>query len=261
MPENSISGFIKALELGVSTLEMDVVISGDEKVIVVHDHHLNPAICHDELGNSLSLSEAKKVVFYRMAYDDISAFDCGSRGNPSYPHQQKVPTHIPLLSAVIDTCEQHVATLARPPVQYNIELKSTPRGDGTLHPAPDVFSQLVYKTLDGAVPWERVIIQSFDVRILEYWHKHYPQVRLAYLVERKKDVRKNMTRLTFQPYAYSPNHTLLSAGDVQYLQSRGIKVIPWTVNKYQDIKKMLAMKVDGLITDYPNRYFEIVHPE
>ena len=94
--------------------------------------------------------------------------------------------------------------------------------------------------------------ESFDFRVLKYWHKHYPKVRLAALVENERSVTTNLANLGFKPNIYSPYYKLIDKNDVKMLHQKRIKVIPWTVNEAEEMKRLISWKVDGIITDYPN---------
>ncbi|HYG03524.1 MAG TPA: glycerophosphodiester phosphodiesterase family protein, partial [Chryseosolibacter sp.] len=122
---------------------------------------------------------------------------------------------------------------------------------------PEEFSDLVYNLLNEYLPMERVVIQSFDFRVLQYWHAKYPEVRLAALVENKSSINKNLDNLGFNPSIYSPYFELLTPEDVKKLQRMKIRVIPWTVNDPKDMKQIKDMGVDGFITDYPDRAAEL----
>jgi glycerophosphoryl diester phosphodiesterase len=159
----------------------------------------------------------------------------------------------PLLSDVIAAVEYHIKSYASYEVDYNIEIKSSPAGDKKSHPPVEEFSDLVYKLLDEYLPLERVVIQSFDFRVLRYWHKKYPHVRLSALVENTKSIESNLDALGFKPHVYSPYFKLLSRDKVQYLHAQRIRVIPWTVNEVSDMLSLKGMGVDGFITDYPDR--------
>ena len=100
---------------------------------------------------------------------------------------------------------------------------------------------------------ERVVIQSFDFRVLKYWHKKYPEVRLAALVENLRSIDSNLNALGFKPSIYSPHFKLLNKEKVAYLRRQNIRVIPWTVNEIADMLSLKGMGVDGFITDYPDR--------
>lgn len=255
MPENSIPGFLKAVALGVTTLEMDVAISADGKVVVTHDLFISPEICVNEIG--LDIKKDKKILIYDLDYEDIKAFDCGIKGNDRFPEQQKVSVYKPLLQEVIDTVEQFVNIRHLSPVQYNIELKSIPGKDDISQPSPGVFTDLVYEVMKDRLPATRVIIQSFDSRILVFWKSKFPTYRLSFLTSSSQAPARQLQILGFAPDIYSPNYRTISAADVKALHDDNIAVIPWTVNDIKSMKKMINYGVDGLITDYPSRYLEI----
>lgn len=79
-----------------------------------------------------------------------------------------------------------------------------PEDDNKFHPTPKVFSDLVYNLINEYLPLDRIVIQSFDFRVLKYWHEKYPDVRLAALVENKKSIEQNLDDLGFIPSIYSP---------------------------------------------------------
>jgi glycerophosphoryl diester phosphodiesterase len=95
------------------------------------------------------------------------------------------------------------------------------------------------------------------VRTLQHLHVTYPEFKTVLLVENKLSISKNLDLLGFKPNVYSPEFILLDERKVEMLHKKGIKVIPWTVNKMEDMKRMINYGVDGLISDYPNRYFEL----
>jgi glycerophosphoryl diester phosphodiesterase len=253
MPENTIPAFLHALDLGVTTLEMDVVITKDKKVILSHEPWMSSALCLDSAGNSISEKEEKKYNIYQLTYYEIAQFDCGSKGNTQFPQQQKMHIAKPLLSSVIGAVEDHIRSFTLYEVDYNIEIKSSAEGDKKFHPSVEEFSDLVYNLIDEYLPLERVVIQSFDFRVLKYWHKKYPQVRLAALVENTKSIDANLSALGFKPSIYSPYYKLLNKEKVNYLHKKKIRVIPWTVNEEGEMLAFKGMGVDGFITDYPDR--------
>lgn len=252
-PENTIPAFIRALQLGVTTVEMDVVITKDKKVVLSHEPYLSAEICLNADGSEITEKDEKKLNIYRLNYADLQAFDCGSKGNPKFPMQEKVPVAKPLLSDVIIAIEEYIRNYSLYEVDYNIEIKSTPEGDNKFHPGVQEFSDLVYQLVDQYLPLERVVIQSFDFRILRYWHKTYPEVRLAALVENTKSIDSNLEALGFKPSIYSPYYRLLNKEKVNYLHKLHIRVIPWTVNEESEMLAYKGMGVDGFITDYPDR--------
>ncbi len=255
-PENSIPGFWKALSLGVSTLEMDLTVTKDKELVVSHEPWFSHIICRDSIGRVFSEEEARTYNIYEMSYNQISKFDCGSKSNPNFPNQESVSISKPKFVDVVNSTEQFTSQRGSFPVNYNIEIKSSPEGDNIYHPNPEEFSDLVFQAIDGLIQWNRVTIQSFDFRILQYFHTTYPNVRLAVLIENNKGVDSNLETLGFHPPIYSCNHRLLSKETIAQLHEKEIDVIPWTVNEMSDMERLFDWGVDGLITDYPNRFWE-----
>jgi glycerophosphoryl diester phosphodiesterase len=252
-PENTIPAFILALDSGITTLEMDVVITKDKQVVLSHEPWMSADICLDSSGNSFSKKDEKKFNIYEMTYDQVMQFDCGSKGNEKFPSQLKIKVFKPLLSDVINAVEDHIRSYSRYEVDYNIEIKSSPGEDGKYHPSVEEYSDLVYNLIDQYLPMNRIVIQSFDFRVLKYWHSKYPEVRLAALVENLKSIDANLNELGFNPSIYSPYYKLINREKVAYLRKKKIRIIPWTVNEEKEMLLLRGMGVDGFITDYPNK--------
>lgn len=260
-PENSIPAFIAALDLGVTTIELDVVITQDKQVVVSHEPWMSSEICLKPDSSAILKSEEHTLYnIYKMNYNEVQKFDCGSKGNERFPEQEKFPSYKPLLKDVIIAVEDHIKSYSQYEVDYNIEIKSLPIGDNKFHPSPEEYSTIVYGLIDQYLPLERVVIQSFDFRVLKYWKNNYPNVRLAALVEKKsspKATREMLDALGFNPSVYSPDATALDKETITLMHQKKIRVIPWTVNEVEDMKHFKNWGVDGIITDYPNRASEI----
>ncbi len=252
LPENSIPAFERAIELGVNTLELDVVITQDKKVVVSHEPWISAEICLGSNGEVLDRAKEKELNIYQMDYNQVKTFNCGSLMVERFKNQGKVQTYKPLLEEVFRKMAKFQTENEYPTPAFNIEIKSSPEGDNVFHPEPNEFSDLVFQVIDGNIPWERVTIQSFDPRILKYFNSKYPEVVLAYLEESSRDWETLLDDLGFEPEIYSCYFELLDQASVAEIQSKGIKVIPWTVNEKQDMIKLASWGVDGLITDYPN---------
>lgn len=259
MPENTIPAFLKAIDLGVNTIEMDLAVTKDHQLLVSHEPYFSSEYCLNSKGLEITETEQKALNIYQMDHETIHLFDCGSKMHPRFPEQEKMVVFKPLLLDVIKTVESYTIDNELPPVAYNIEIKSTPEGDEIFHPDPEVFADLVFRELDDKIDWSRITIQSFDFRVLRYFHKRYPHVRLAALVENDISIADNLVDLGFEPQIYSCDYVLLSHENVDQLHALGIKVIPWTVNEIADMKRLIGWGVDGLITDYPNRYNQITN--
>ncbi len=249
-PENTIVAFTQALKLGVNTLEMDVVVTADSQLVVSHDPTINCDIC-----NCNGLTERS---IYHIPYSAVRNIDCGSKGNSKFPEQQKVYAVKPLLKEVIDTIEKSIKEGKLPEVYYNIETKSTPEGDNDLHPAPAIFAKMLYDAVKQQGILKRVIIQSFDVRTLQEIKKIDSSVTTALLVLDADGIVKNIKQLGYTPEIYSPNYVLVNKKVIQYCHKHHIRIIPWTVNDEDKMRKLKDLGVDGIITDYPDRAIKVL---
>jgi glycerophosphoryl diester phosphodiesterase len=265
-PENTIPAFQRALEVGVTTLEMDVVISKDGTVVVSHEPWMNPEICSLPSGDPVPEDAAREHNLYRMSYAEIEQYDCGQRQHPDFPRQETEPAVKPRLRDVIAMAESYVAEHDRPPGFYNIEIKSRPDWDGTFHPLPEAFARRVLDVVHEANVAMRTTIQSFDPRALQAANRLRAEgntegsVRLALLVGRGSDgdLADQVGRLGFTPALYSPDHRLVDAQLLEAADERGLRVVPWTVNDRDEMRRLIRLGVDGLITDYPDIGHEVV---
>lgn len=254
LPENTIPGFIRALEMGVDVLELDVVITGDGHVLVSHEPWMNPDICLGPRGQSLR--GKKKSSIYKMTLAEIQGFDCGAIGNSKFPLQQAMFVQKPTLQDVFSVVETWLSEHPNHSCLFNIEIKRHPKYDHHFAPPVAEFCDRVIHEIDRAGMMASSNLQSFDLETLEYIHRTRPDISLAYLVQ-KGTVTKNLARISFQPNIYSPKYTLLNQDEVSLLHQEGLLVIPWTVNEYEDIQKMINLGVDGIITDYPDRVIQL----
>ncbi|MFN3851719.1 MAG: glycerophosphodiester phosphodiesterase family protein [Spirosomataceae bacterium] len=257
-PENTVPAFLHALDLGVQTLELDVVISKDHKVVVSHEAYFNPAISTDPNGNLITKETQSNL--YQLDYEQIKKYDVGKRGNAGYPEQVKMEVSKPLLSEVLKTCEKYIKDKKLGNIKYNIEIKSEEKEYKIYQPEVSVFCELVYKEIIKYLPANRVILQSFDANVMRYLNfqmqsKKFKKITLSWLIEPfdNQNVEKNIEKLGFKPDIWSPFFAKLNKEIVEDLHQRGIRVIPWTVNLRKDMENIKAMGCDGLITDYPDR--------
>ncbi len=250
-PENSLQGFVKAFNLGVNTLEMDVVITKDKQVVVSHEPWMHSNICKQPDGSLISKEAERSFNIYEMTYQEVKQFDCGTLYFDQFPEQELTFAQKPLLKDVLQMMDSLAKNHGRK-IYYNIELKSLPEGDGVFHPTPEEFSELVVNLIASESNLERVSLQSFDFRILNYLHQNYPEIALAALVY-EETFEDAFARLGFTPAIYSPYFKQVDKKLVKKVHAEGMKLIPWTVNEVADMKRLLKQGVDGLITDYPDR--------
>jgi glycerophosphoryl diester phosphodiesterase len=258
-PENTIQAMLKAIDLGVSTLELDVVITKDKQVILSHEPFMSAEISTNTEGKTITASEEKTHNIYQLDYAAVQSWDVGLKPHPRFPQQEKTPAKKPLLVDVIDAVEAYTRMHNIPPVQYNIETKSDPEGDDLFHPKPTEFVNLVLAVIQSKGVTTRTIIQSFDVRTIQLVHTQYPQIKTAFLVEKTsaKDLNSQLKTLGFIPTIFSPAYQFVDQKLVDICHKKGMQVIVWTVNTSPEMQKMLDLGVDGIISDYPNLFSAI----
>jgi glycerophosphoryl diester phosphodiesterase len=254
MPENTIPAMIKAIDLGVTTLEMDVVITADKKVLLSHDTHFNPLTTTAPGDQLITKNNQDSFTIYRMTYEQTQGFDVGLKPYPAFPKQQKMAVTKPLLTDVIDSVENYIKRKGLKSVYYNIETKCSPKGDTQLPPAPEEFVSLLMQVVNSKNIAERTIVQSFDFRTLQVLHRTHPGIHLAALVENTGSLDSNIKALGFVPSVYSPYFRLVDAGLIRKCHEMKMKIIPWTVNDKEKITALKKEGVDGVISDYPDLF-------
>lgn len=257
-PENSISGFKKALDLGCDWLEMDVVISGDGQVVVSHEPWMSGHICRTPEGDSITPAMEPTLNLYRMSVKEIQRYDCGSKGDPDHPDQVARKAVKPTLREVVEFADDHAAMTGLRMPDFNIEIKSRPEWYGMYQPAPDKLAEIVLSTLDSLGISDRCVVQCFDPAVLEAVHRMEEYITTALLVENEDGLEANLARLSFRPDIYSPYHRLVDSALVQALKERDIRLLVWTVNEEADIQRMIELGVDGIISDRPDRVIRLI---
>jgi glycerophosphoryl diester phosphodiesterase len=255
MPENSIPAMLKALELGVTTLEMDVSITKDSVCVLSHEPFFNHEISTKPDGSLVTKAEEKSLNIFTMHFEMVKTFDVGLRPHPRFPEQQKVAAYKPALSSVFDAVKSYCSSHNQPLPYFNIETKTAAVTDHIFHPAPEAFVDLLIQVVVKADMQSKVIIQSFDFRTLQVLHEKYPTIKTAALIEEDDALpfAQQLKKLGFIPTIYSPAHQLVTPLLVKQCHDMGIKLIPWTVNDAAIATQLKAMGIDGIITDYPDR--------
>lgn len=258
-PENTIRSFYSAIEKGADVIELDVVVSGDKKLVVSHEPYMLSLYVLDPSGDSIPESDQKKYNFYTMSYDSIRKFDAGSKGNKLFPKQKAMAAYKPLLRELIDSVETFIQKNNYQRIKYNIELKSGKEQYGKFQPFPEEFVDLVMAVVSEKKINDFSNLQSFDTRILNYLNKAYPEMEVGYLVS-GIGIPKQLAKLDFKPDNYNPYFGLVKSQEfVDSVRNFEMKLIPWTVNEVEDIERMIELGVDGIITDYPERLTEKSH--
>lgn len=258
LPENTIEAFDKALELGVTTLEMDLVISSDKQVVVSHEPFFNHEISTGPNNSLITKENQLEHNVYKLTYEEIMTYDVGLKATERFPDQKKQSAIKPLFKEVVKRAEAYAKELNRAQPYYNVEIKRKPDADHTYHPDGEEFARLVVNEVQSSGVKDRIYIQSFDVESLQEVQKLDKTIKLVLLIENRDSPEKNLEKLGFTPDVYSPYYLLVNQELVSLCKSKNMQLIPWTVNKTDDLNKMLTIGVDGIITDYPNLLIDLI---
>lgn len=274
-PENTLQAFARALEIGVTTLELDLGVTRDGVVVVSHDRRLNPDHTRDADGKFLDREgpAIRDLTLAELQQYNVGLLKPGTRYAKGFPEQKGIDSaRIPALTEVFDLVRRANA----PHIRFNIETKLTPAsGADTLE--PEAFAAAVIKAVREADISDRVTLQSFDWRTLAAAKKIAPEIERACLtiergdgdnVQRGKpgaspwtagldvdDVGGSTPRLVKKAgcAVWSPFFRDVTPNAITEAKSIGLKVIPWTVNDAAEMKPLIDAGVDGIITDYPDR--------
>jgi glycerophosphoryl diester phosphodiesterase len=264
-PENTLDAFARGIELGVDTLEMDVMLTADDVLVVHHDEHLNPDITRDPSGAWLDATgpALRALTFAELERYDVGHIKSGTPYAVRFAEQQgRDGVRIPTLEQVVQLAEQR----SRHRIRYNIEIKTTPSKPGDTAPPEQVARRLVATVRASGIA-ARTTIQSFDWRGLREVARLAPELPRSCLTEADTiapawndglDVAAyggSIPRLVhgFGCQVWSPDHEALTAAQVAEAHALHLAVLPWTVNAPDAIARLLAWGVDGIITDFPDR--------
>ncbi|MBU6458095.1 MAG: glycerophosphodiester phosphodiesterase [Bradyrhizobium sp.] len=276
-PENTLQSFANALSMGVNTLELDIGVTRDAAIIVSHERKLNPDLACEPDGAYVA---PPGIPFVQLSLDEVKKYDVGrirpgSAYAAQFPDQHPVPgTPIPTLIEVFDL----VRRSGDPEVRFNIETKIDPDHPEE-SPDPRRFVDLLLDLLQEQKFGDRVMVQSFDWRTLQLVQKQAPHIPTVYLTLQKGSGATNsLDRATewtagFNPaeYGRSLPRTIKAAGGaiwspyfgdvepdaISESHQLGLKVVVWTVNKPEDIARMIDIGVDGIISDRPDLLREV----
>ena len=234
LPENTLPAFEYAIDQGVDAIEMDVMLSKDDVPVISHDPILNLAICRSPSGH--------RHIVRMLTFAELREWDCGSLVNPKFPRQQPVP------GARMPSLDEVLALAARGSFLFNIEAKMY---RPELDPPPGYFAQRLLESIDRRNLRARVIVQSFDFRILIAMKQLAPEIRMAALYEDGRLGDFVSIARTAGTLIVAPEQGLVTAAEVTAAHHAGLLVIPWTANTPRQWDALLAAGVDGIITDDP----------
>jgi glycerophosphoryl diester phosphodiesterase len=257
MPENSIPAFLHAIDLGVQTLELDLAVTKDKIVVVSHEPWLSHEFCADKNGLRIPKEKEKSFNIYQMTHEELKQFDCGSIEHPRFKTQKLQKIFKPSLEETIETVIKYCNEKEKQIPNFNIEIKWEPEYTRLFAPDANEFVSLVLKIIKSKGIAKNCNLQSFDFNVLKICHQLAPEIPLAFLREHPGSVTKDINILGFQPQIYSCHYSLVNKQLVQEVHERGMKIIPWTVNQNEDIKRMIELNVDGIISDFPDRVISL----
>jgi glycerophosphoryl diester phosphodiesterase len=271
-PENTLQSFAGALSMGVDTLELDIGVTKDDVLIVSHERRLNPDLARDTAGDYVA---APGTPFVELSLAEVKRYDVGqirpgSAYAKQFPDQRAVPgTPIPTLKEVIDL----VRRSGNSEVRLNIETKLDP-DHPTEAPDPEKFVSLLLALLDAEKFAGRVMIQSFDWRTLQLVQQRAPKIPTVYLtLQRGSAPTVSLVQATGWTAGFNPaDHggslprTIAAAGGAIWSPYFGdvtpalvaeahelkLRVVVWTVNKPDDMVRLIEARVDGIISDRPD---------
>lgn len=243
--EQSLRAFARSLELGVSTLELDVVLTRDRQPLVWHDPTIAAEKCADTapaFAGDPQYPYVGKLV-HDLTLAQIRTLDCGRRLD-DFPNAEVVPgNRIATLPQVFALADSYRADAVR----YNIETKVDAD-----EPEPQEFVDVILAAVRAAGKVERVDIQSFDWRTLPLVHRAEPSIPLVALYDEQTPADPLIGALTVGADAVSPDYRLVAGKPyVDRAHALGLKVIPWTVDDVDAMRRQIGYGVDGIITDYP----------
>lgn len=254
MPENTVEGMIKALELGVRTLKFEVVISADNQIVVSQEPYFSERISTHPENRTINLLNEKQFNIYRMSYDSLKNYDVGLRYNEDFPAQEKFRVSKPLLSTLIEKVEYFAKKRKIKNIKFIIEPKTIKNGEGIYHPQIPRFIDLVMKELETLGINQKTVLYSFDPQVLQYAKTKYPQTLLALAVDEKIIFEDNIKQLGFLPNYYSAYLPLVGKTLIDQCHANQIKILVWTINKTTAFEQVRNLGVDGILTDKPELF-------
>lgn len=274
-PENTLPAFARALSLGVTTLELDLGLTKDGVLVVGHDERLNGDIARGEGGQWLA---GPGPAVFSLTFAELQRYDVGRlRPGSAYAarfasQEGRDGVRMPRLADVVALAE----SAGNGTVRFNVETKLDPR-DPAATARPEVFADAVVEFVRARGLAPRVTVQSFDWRSLARVRATAPEIELSCLTSEQpgEDTVQasvpgpkawllgldllahggSVPRLVAAAgtKVWSPAFRDVTAERVKEAHELGLRVLPWTVNDPADMKRLIALGVEGLITDYPDR--------
>lgn len=245
-PENTLASFQAAIDLGLDFVELDLLASSDGKIVIHHDFDVEGRPIHE------------------MTWDEIKQINCGGI-NPNFPLQKPAyHAQVPLLEEFFELVQNSSHPHAKK-ICFNLEIKSD--SDHPEYTLPlDELTQKIVQIVRRFGFSSRVYYSAFNPEVISLVKKidsnaicallYFAVIPLLYLKGEGKSWFASLLELCLNlgVQIISPNETLLTAEIVQVLKEAQLLVIPWTVNERSRYNELVEFGVDGIITDYPQRF-------
>jgi glycerophosphoryl diester phosphodiesterase len=234
-PENTLPAFEYAIQQGADMLELDLAVTADNQLVVSHDARMNPKICQGAQG---------ETSIRKLTLQQVKKWDCGSLKNADFPKQEPVP------GARIPTLDEVFALAPKGEFGFNIEIKIDAKRP-ELAPEPDAFARLVVDSIRAHKMERRVIVQSFDFRVLASVRAIAPELRRAALYSGLPRDFVLLSKEAADTPIVAPNFALIAKKQVKTAHRAKLQVVPWTANTPEVWEKLIKAGVDAIITDDP----------
>ncbi|MGE6378983.1 glycerophosphodiester phosphodiesterase [Peribacillus muralis] len=222
-PENTIASYKKAIVLGAEVLELDIHLSKDDVLVVHHDPTLDRTTSGK--GNIRDYTAAQ-----------LKELDAGS-----WFHARFINERIPLLSEILERFRSEAGFL--------IEIKHP-----SLYPGIEgKLAEELRKFTESASITNPIMVHSFDAESMKRFHLLMPDVQVGVLIKRRISEDKIKEIAEYASFL-NPKQTILNPKLQQRIQKHGLKVYTWTVNNKKRMRMLEQMRVDGIISDFPD-YF------
>ena len=278
LPENTLDSFKYLFENNINAYETDILISKDLIPVITHDFRLDPSFTKDEEGDWIT---DENIKIFDLTYNEILKFDVGSlnkltRYGRRFLNQRSLENQkIPKLDELLELSSKNLSQ----DTIINLEIKSTP-DEKNLTPGPKEMVQIVLNDIKKSNLQDKIIISSFDWRILREVKNQSPEISRAYLTfQQEKGLKIKKTIYSKSPWidhipltivydlpkiikelggsAWHPYYKDINKKAVKDAHDYNLPVNVWTVNDEYNMLKMIEYEVDGIMTDYPLKLKEL----
>ena len=278
LPENTLDSFKYLFENNINAYETDILISKDLIPVITHDFRLDPSLTKDDEGNWIT---DENIKIFDLTYNEILKYDVGSlnkltRYGRRFLNQRSLENQkIPKLDELLELSSKNLSQ----DTIINLEIKSTP-DEKNLTPNPKEMVQIVLNDIKKSNLQDKIIISSFDWRILREVKNQSPEISRAYLTfQQEKGMKIKKTIYSKSPWidhipltivydlpkiikelggsAWHPYYKDINKKAVKDAHDYNLPVNVWTVNDEYNMLKMIEYEVDGIMTDYPLKLKEL----